>query len=247
LPREFKARDETGTVRYDAAMLIAIEGIDGAGKNTQTTLLKAKALAAGLSIAGMSFPNYGKTLFSASIADYLNGKLGDLHSVAPQFAALLYAGDRLETLPLIKQLNAAHDLLVCDRYVPSNLAYQGAKVPADRRQAFVDWITRIEYEVYGVPRADLNIFLDVPVATAVELIARKKPRSYTEKAADLHEADTAYLNACRGVYVDLAQQQTGGKWVIIPCVNADGTMRDAEAISAGLWSAIQEARRIART
>jgi dTMP kinase len=221
-------------------MLIAIEGIDGAGKNTQTTLLKAKAASAGLSVAGLSFPNYGKTLFSASIADYLNGKLGDLHSVAPQLAALLYAGDRFETMPLIKQLAANHDLLICDRYVPSNLAYQGAKIPADRRTAFVDWITRIEYEVYGIPPADLTIYLDVPVATAVELIARKKPRSYTEKSADLHEADTAYLNACRGVYMDLARQQTGGNWVVVPAVADDGALRNPEDISTDIWAAIQK-------
>ncbi len=226
--------------RYNVGKLIVIEGIDGAGKNTQTALLKEKADAAGLSAGCLSFPNYGKTVFSASIADYLNGKLGDLHEVAPQFAALLYAGDRFETLVTLHKLAIAHDLLICDRYVSSNLAYQGAKLPPDQRQAFLDWITRIEYEVYGVPRADLTIFLDVPVATAVELIARKKPRSYTEKAADLHEADTAYLEACRKVYLDLAARQTGGTWAVVPCVASNGVIRDPAAIADDIWAAISQ-------
>ena len=220
-------------------MLIVIEGIDGAGKNTQTTMLRAKFAAAGHTVACLSFPNYGQTVFSASIADYLNGKLGDLHDVAPQFAALLYAGDRFETRGTLHALAAGHDLLLCDRYVASNLAYQGAKLPAAQRGAFLDWIARIEYEVYGLPPADLTIFLDVPVATAVELIARKKQRSYTDKKADLHEADRAYLESCRSVYLDLAARQTGGPWAVISCVGADGAIRDAAAINADIWAAIK--------
>jgi len=217
---------------------MAIEGIDGSGKNTQTTLLQAKAAAAGWRVAGLSFPNYGKTVFSESIAAYLNGQLGALHQVPPQFAALLYAGDRFETLGRIRQLIADNDLVLCDRYVPSNLAYQGAKLPADQRTAFLDWIARVEYDVFNVPRAALTVFLDVPVATAVDLIARKKPRTYTEKAADLHEADTAYLAACRNVYLELAQRHTGGPWAIVPCVDAQGAIRDAAAINKDVWAAM---------
>src|SRR5712691_10595259 len=102
-------------------MLIAIEGIDGAGKRTQADLLKTQAEKVGFSVAILSFPRYGETLFAKSIADYLNGTFGNLAEVLPQFAALLYAGDRFESRSIITQGSRSHNILILDRYVASNL------------------------------------------------------------------------------------------------------------------------------
>src|SRR5438309_1161111 len=70
----------------DYLMLVAIEGIDAAGKNTQAGLLRARAEASGLSAAVLSFPRYGETRYAQFVADYLNGAYGDLGSVGPHFA-----------------------------------------------------------------------------------------------------------------------------------------------------------------
>src|SRR5688500_14078278 len=106
-------------------MILAIEGLDAAGKNTQTQLLVRRARAAGLRVATLAFPRYGQTFFAASVADYLNGRFGDLSAVDPRFAAMLDAGDRFESRGLIERLTTEHDLLVIDRYTASNLAHQG--------------------------------------------------------------------------------------------------------------------------
>ncbi len=222
-------------------MLVAIEGIDGAGKNTQTQLLRQKVEAAGLSAGMMSFPRYGKTLMARSVADYLNGQFGDIDAVPAQFPALLYAGDRFESRDLIAQMLVDNDLLLIDRYVASNLAHQAAKLPASERDAFIEWLTQVEHGVYALPRADITIYLDVPVAVASALIARKKPRSYTDAAADLHEANVAYLAACRDVYTVLADRQHGSRWVAIDCVNEKGDVRTPEAIHGDVWDVVRAA------
>src|SRR5437764_10848036 len=129
-------------------MLIAIEGIDGSGKHTQAELLKGKIRSLGKSTEVLSFPRYGQTLFAKCIAAYLNGEFGDLTSISPKSAALLYAGDRFESRDAIRQLSASQDVLIFDRYVASNLAHQAARVSNDLREDFISWLAKIEYEVF---------------------------------------------------------------------------------------------------
>jgi dTMP kinase len=109
-------------------MLIAIEGIDGTGKRTQCDLLRWRLVRTGLRAEILSFPRYGQTSVSALIADYLNGRFGNLDSVDPHFIAVLYAVDRFETRDELRGLSKTVDVVLLDRYVGSNLAYQGARV-----------------------------------------------------------------------------------------------------------------------
>lgn len=220
-------------------MLIAIEGIDGAGKYTQSTSLMAESQKLGVSAEIVSFPRYGKTLFAKSIADYLNGAFGDLSSVPPQLVALLYAGDRFESLALVKQLTRTYGLVICDRYVASNLAYQAAKLDHDERQKFISWLAQIEYEIFGLPKADLTIYLDIPPSQALELIYKKSPRSYTTEATDIHERNTNYLARCREVYRMLADMNFGGRWLTIQCVSSNGSIRPISEIHDDIWRAVR--------
>jgi len=219
-------------------MLVAIEGIDGAGKHTQTELLKQKAEAAGLRVGVLSFPRYGETVMARSVADYLNGKFGAIDALPPHFPALLYAGDRFESRDVIRRLLATSDVLLIDRYVASNLAHQAAKVPAEERDAFIAWLTQVEHGVYGLPHPDVTVYLDVPVAVAASLIAKKKPRTYTDAAADLHERDLDYLAACRDAYRLLARRDHGNPWITVDCVDAQEALRDPQAIHADVWDAL---------
>ncbi|MFM7836280.1 MAG: thymidylate kinase, partial [Planctomycetaceae bacterium] len=105
------------------ARLIAIEGIDGAGKGTQASRLKESLAARGLRAAVLQFPRYSATSFGAAIGDFLNGRFGTLAEVHPQLAAVLYAGDRFESRGLLLELMEQHDVVVLDRFVGSNLAH----------------------------------------------------------------------------------------------------------------------------
>lgn len=221
-------------------MLVAFEGIDGAGKTTQVQLLKERAHGLGMQAEILSFPRYNETVFARCIAAYLNGQFGDLAAVPPASAALLYAGDRFESLSKITAMAQANDLLILDRYVASNLAHQGARVPPAARQNFLDWVAGIEYTAFGLPKADITVYLDMPVHLASELIHKRKQRSYTASAADIHEADTAYLAQCREIYQMLVEQHTDSAWFMIPCAYPDDELRGVMEIHEAIWNAIQD-------
>ncbi len=163
-------------------MLVAIEGIDGVGKRTQVNLLKARLEGEGCRVGFLSFPRYGKTFMAETIAEYLNGGFGDLNATPPEFAALLYAGDRLESRELLMRMLEERDVVLVDRYVASNAAYQSAKLKGDARQRFLAWQTRLEYEVYVLPEADVTLFLDLPVPLSQQLVRKKAPRQYTRSS-----------------------------------------------------------------
>lgn len=220
-------------------MIIVIEGIDAVGKKTQTQLLKSRAESIGLSAAILSFPRYGETLFADSVAKYLNGEFGELEHIDPHFPALLYAGDRFESREQILHLVQTHNLLIIDRYVASNIAYQSARVDASVRAAFIKWLSQIEYEIYQLPKPDLNVYLDLPATTASQMIHNRKQRSYTEKVADLHEKDTDYLAACQGVYRMLIDENFSGPWLSIQCAQPDGQMRAKLEISDSIWHGLE--------
>lgn len=185
-------------------MLIAIEGIDGSGKGTQARRLCEWLPHQGKTSALISFPRYSETHFGATIGRFLNGEFGQLDQVNPLLAATLYAADRFESRTHLHQLLSTHDVVVADRYVASNMAHQGAKNSGEDRLQLHRWIAKTEFEVFQIPRADLVIHLDLPADAAQELIARKSKRDYTDKVADLQEADREYLASVRDSYLDLA-------------------------------------------
>ena len=223
-----------------SALLVAIEGIDGSGKGTQAGLLRDALVHSGRSCGLMAFPRYEATTFGRTIARYLNGEFGDLNAAGPHFAALLYAGDRFESLPLIQSELAARDVVIFDSYVPSNLAHQAAKLPATDRAAFIAWVESIEYGVYRLPRPDLVLFLDMPVNVAQQLIAQKPARKYTSRRADLHEADGDYLAETAQVYRELASLERGSR--VVQCCE-DGRPRTQQSVHLEILECVRAAFR----
>lgn len=221
------------------AFLVAVEGIDGSGKGTQAARLVENLRRRGLQAELISFPRYEFTQFGRKIGDFLNGRFGELDQVHPLLVSLLFAGDRLESRPLLLDLCARADVVVCDRYVASNAAHQGAKAQGTERRELLQWIEFVEYQQHQLPRADLTIWLDVPVHVAQDLIQRKSQRSYTDRAADLQEADASYLQRVREVYQELASADA--TWQRIHAVE-NGQLRsleeiagEVEAIVCGVW------------
>ena len=216
--------------------LLAIEGIDGSGKGTQAGLLCATASARGYRVAPFSFPLYDGNPFSRAVADYLNGEFGAADEVHPELAALLYAGDRFHARPRLLAALEQHDLVVCDRYIASNAAHQGAKLTGAARRRLLDWLEEVEYGEFALPRPDLVVLLDAPVALARELVGRKAARGYTTLEADIHEADAGHSGATREVYLELARRDG---WRVVRTAGDDGAMREAAEIAADVWSSVE--------
>ena len=100
--------------------LIVIEGIDGSGKGTQAKALTDRLNDAGRRAELLSFPRYRETLFGHAIGDFLNGRFGQLNEVHPFLASVLYAADRYESKAVLLKALEQNEVVICDRYVPSN-------------------------------------------------------------------------------------------------------------------------------
>ena len=216
--------------------LIALEGIDGSGKRTQLYMLARSLSERNVPLSQISFPRYDG-FFGKLVARFLNGDFGPLDAVDAHFSALLYAGDRYEAKPGIESELSAGRTVLADRYIGSNLAHQGARVRSDDRGEFIDWLKKLEYEIYSLPAEDLVIYLRIPVAEAHRLVGEKGARNYTKLRRDILESDIAHLKAAAEVYDELARQP---HWVRIECFDANAcALRSPDAIHAEILSTIE--------
>jgi len=219
-------------------MLFAFEGIDGSGKGTQASLCAQRARNCGLKVEMFSFPAYGTNAFSLAVGEYLNGRYGGVDDVDPRFVALLYAGDRFAMRDRLYQACTNADVVICDRYVPSNLAYQAAKLPRAEWKAFFRWLRNIEYGTYKLPYASIILLLEMPVDAATGFVLQKRTRPYTKLKADIHERDVQYQARCAKAYRGLAERtdrDSVEKWVRIQCATTNGTVRESSLIANEIW------------
>ncbi|MDA1211635.1 MAG: dTMP kinase [Planctomycetota bacterium] len=212
--------------------LIVIEGIDGSGKGTQAARLVKRLEHHNRRVQLLSFPRYTDTFFGEAIGRFLNGQFGDLQNVHPALVSLLYAGDRFESRSVIETAQSAAEVIVCDRYVPSNLAHQGGRLQGAERLELIRWIEQLEYDLY------LVVLFDLPVSLAQELISRKSKRSYTDRAADIQEADTQYLSQVRETYHTLARANPE-TWSMISC-HHENDIRPLDEIEQDVWTLVRE-------
>src|SRR3989449_10895631 len=102
--------------------LIALEGIDQAGKKTQTRLLSASLRGEGFKVGTLSFPIYS-TSSGRLIRSFLAGRA----NTSPHALHILYSLNRWENMETITGALKKNDLVICNRYIPSNLAYGEAR------------------------------------------------------------------------------------------------------------------------
>ncbi|MGH9709638.1 MAG: hypothetical protein ACRD37_03720, partial [Candidatus Acidiferrales bacterium] len=169
----------------------------------------------GVTHVTVSFPRYDG-FFGHMVARYLNGDFGTLSEVDAHFSALLYAGDRLENKLQLEENLAQGKMILADRYIGSNLAHQGARVPRRQLAEFLRWLEQLEYGVYGLPREDIVIYLRLPAVKAQTMVAKKSARGYTRRRHDLQEANLAHLRAAARVYDRLAKRQN---WRAVNCMD----------------------------
>ena len=219
------------------SVLIAIEGIDGAGKGTHARQLVERLTAAGVRAVGLQFPRYAETTFGAAIGDFLNGRFGTLDQVHPQLASVLYAGDRFESKSVLQHAIDHHDVVILDRFTGSNLAHQSAKLDGAERAELMTWIDHVEHVVFGLPRPDLNVLIDISSDWSRQLVSRKAARTYTQSEADLQEANLPYLERVRQCYLSIAEQRAD--WRVVESINSQGELRSISDLNNEIFRLIR--------
>ncbi|MEB3048824.1 dTMP kinase [Mycolicibacter sp. MYC123] len=194
-------------------MLIAIEGVDGAGKNTLTTGLRTAFEAAGKSVATLAFPRYGVSVTADVAAEALRGRHGDLAD-SVYGMAMLFALDRAGAKDQIAALCRDNDVVILDRYVASSAAYSAARLHQDAAGDVVGWVRELEFVRFGLPAPDWQILLDVPTELAAQR-ARHREDHDAARARDAYERDDGLQRRTGEVYRGLATGGFGGRWQVV--------------------------------
>jgi dTMP kinase len=203
---------------------IVLDGLDGSGKATQTRLLTERLAAANIPFETLDFPSYGRTMFGSLIGEALAGKRGDFLHIDPRIGSTLYALDRYEMSPVIREWLSEGKIVIADRFTSSNQIHQGGKIrDVAERAEFMAWLEKMEYEVLDIPRPDAVIYLRVPVAISARLLAEKreaKNRMLPEGEKDTVERDEEYVERSYASAETLAEGE--GNWHMIDCVAGEG-------------------------
>ncbi|MDD5071753.1 MAG: dUTP diphosphatase [Patescibacteria group bacterium] len=212
---------------------IVIDGTDGSGKATQTQMLVDRLKKSGYPVAMVDFPQYGEK--SAGLVEkYLNGKYGEADEVGPYRASVFYACDRYDASFKIKKWLEQGKIVIANRYVTANMGHQGGKIanPLERKNYF-SWLYELEYEIFNIPKPDLNIILHVDAGLAQKLVDQKGHRDYINgKKRDLHEADINHLRRAEQVYLEIAR--TFPDFTLIECTR-NGEIMTREEIHNLIW------------
>lgn len=210
-----------------------VEGLDGSGKSTQIKMLKNYFEENIISYRYLHFPQTEAPIFGELISMFLRGELGDLHTVNPYLVALMYAGDRhAQRDKMLEWLNEGH-LLLLDRYVYSNVAFQCAKLDSlPEQEKLATWIHELEFNHYQLPKPTVKIFLDVPMDFTRKNLTNSRhgdERTYLMGARDIHEEDLEFQSKVRDVYLN----QTGrdDSFVLLNCITSNGNMKQPAEIN----------------
>lgn len=221
-------------------MLVVLEGLDGAGKSTQVRKLKEYLGTVSKSLDYIHFPRYDSPVYGGLIGKFLRGGFGSIESVHPQLVALLFAEDRHAALAGIQRSLKNGGTVLLDRYVYSNIAYQCAKLPdPDAAEELREWILDTEFGQFGLPRPDLNIFLDVPISFVEKSLNSSREgdeREYLQGQKDIHEADISFQKKVRAMY--RRQASLDPSLVVVDCAAEDGSMLPPDVIFSRIKSVV---------
>jgi dTMP kinase len=189
-------------------MLIAFEGLDQSGKETQARQLVARLEQESHRVQAVSFPDYD-TAIGREIRTALSG--GREHPA--EVMQLLHVANRFEYKSRIDRWLARGAIVVCDRYRASSVAY------GEAHGLDAEWLEVIQQ---GLPPAGLTLLLDIAPETAA---ARKAA------GRDRYERDLDLLARVRTSYLRQAAQR---EWVVIDAEQARD--RVAAAVEDAVWS-----------
>ena len=218
-------------------ILIAVDGVDASGKQTQTEMLYERLVKEGRRVRLVSFPAYDSPS-SSLVRMYLNGEFGsNPEDVSAYAASSFFAADRFATYKTDwgKDYNS-DTIIIADRYVSSNMIHQAGKIKdKQEKDRFLSWLDGLEYGIYSLPRPDKTIFLDMPVEWGIRLMAERANKITGGEQKDIHEGKTEYLRASydNAVY---AAEKFG--WERIVCAGKNG-VRSIEDIHEEMYKAVK--------
>jgi dTMP kinase len=219
-------------------LFIVLEGTDGSGKTVQFRRLIRKLKARGFKYQTVDFPQYGKPS-AYFVEQYLTGKYGSWREVGPYRTSLFYALDRYDASEKIREALSQGKIVLANRYFASNLGHQGAKIrDAHQREKFFKWIYHLEYDILGIPKPDLNLFLHVPAKISYQLVAKKGKREYLKgKKRDIHEKDIKHLKQAEKSYLQ-AIKLFPKDFKIIECVS-NGKLLSINKVAEKIWEVVK--------
>lgn len=187
-------------------MIIAIEGIDGAGKNTLVTAIREQA---DVPVDVLAFPRYETSVPAQLVAEALHGRMGDLTDSAYAMATL-FALDRHGAREQLLPYADSERIILLDRYVASNAAYSAARL---RDDAVVDWVHDLEFGRLGLPVPDLQVLLATEPETASSR-AISRAEQDADRERDRYERDTGLQQRTYDAYLRLAERDWAGRWLV---------------------------------
>ena len=212
---------------------IVIEGLDGSGKSTQLKMLREYLDHKNVPFKYLHFPRLEEGVYGKLIARFLRGEMGANDKVDPYLVALMFAGDRTDASQLVRGWMDDGYLVIVDRYVYSNIAFQCAKLSNSKdREALREWILDFEFGYNELPKPEVNLFLNVPMEFTREQLKNARDgddRAYLKGARDIHEESLDFQEQVRQVYLSLAEHVEDLE--IIHCMDQEGRMLAPEAIS----------------
>jgi dTMP kinase len=217
-------------------MFTVIEGLDGCGKSTQTALAEDYLKNKSYDFKRIKLPDY-ESDSSALVKMYLSGEFGtDPNDVNVYAASAFYAVDRYANFTCKWKDDYEKGVnILADRYTTSNAIYQAAKLPEDKWDSYLDWLTDFEYNKIGIPKPDKVIFLDMPVEISQLLMSRRYNGDEVKK--DVHEKNVEFLNRCRKAALYTAKKWN---WHIIECASGSEP-RSVESIHCDIITVLDEA------
>lgn len=217
--------------------LIAIEGTDCSGKETQTNLLIKRLREEKIQVQNFSFPNYnsptGKIIGGAYLGkEYISPSLFEegTSKVDPKVASLYYAADRKYNIDKILFLIENSYNVILDRYVYSNMAHQGGKIYKKKdRIDMYKFLDNLEFKLLDLPKPDITVFLHMPYKAALELKKNRK------ESPDLHENDKKHLIMAEKSYFELSKKYS---FKVVNC-SIDDKPRDIKDINDEIYDIIK--------
>jgi dTMP kinase len=204
--------------------LLAVEGLDGSGKNCQTNKMKEYLESKGIVTHLISFPQY-ETVIGKEIAKYLQGEFGDKDQVPYALICIAYAADRTSIQNEVFTALARGEYVIMDRYTYSNL-FTAAKMPEEKWTPFIEWIEDMEFNNLQIAPPDYNFYLYVDPQISIKRIAERGMRDYQEGKKDIHENDSELLINTAKCYLDFAMNKPN--WFIIDQMNGEQQLNQEE-------------------
>lgn len=219
--------------------IAVIEGSDSSGKEVQPKKLVEVLREKGYLVSFLDFPRYDE-FFGKLVGRYLAGEFGDSQEVSPWLSALPYSLDRFEKKEEVAKWIAQGRILVCNRYIGSNLAFMSAKLPENERPIFIEWLEELEYKRLGVPMEDISVFLHVPAKIGQILTYKKDEKVYMKGKGrgDIHERNLPYLEEVIKQYFWLAENRK--RFALVECMADDENLRPKEEIHQEILETLRE-------